>query len=98
MAKTSREIEREFKSTGRQALEAGKSLYGDAKSEIKSQLKGTASDLRSELGERYDALKHNAQEAYNTSEKFVRDRPITSILGACAIGFVAGLIARRNRH
>lgn len=98
MARTSREFGSDLKSSGKQALETGKSIYGDAKSEIKTQLHDTASELRSELGGRYESLKHSAKDAYNTSEKFVKERPIASILGACAVGFVAGLIARRTRH
>jgi ElaB/YqjD/DUF883 family membrane-anchored ribosome-binding protein len=96
MAESSRELMNDIKSTGRQAVDTGKQLYGDAKSEVKSQINEAKSELRSEWGERYETIKHKAQDALETSEDFVKDHPIATVLGACAVGFVAGLIARRR--
>jgi ElaB/YqjD/DUF883 family membrane-anchored ribosome-binding protein len=97
MAETPRELMNDLKSTGRQAVDTGKSLYGDVKSDVKSQIANAKSELRSEWGERYETIKHRAQDALETSEDFVKDHPIATVLGACAVGFVAGMIARR-RH
>ncbi|MDG0816039.1 DUF883 family protein [Bdellovibrio svalbardensis] len=98
MAESSRELVNDMKSTGKQALETGKSIYSDAKSEIKSHIGEAKSDLRAQLNDRYESIKHKAQDAVSTSEDFVKEHPIATVLGACAVGFVAGLIARRTRH
>ncbi len=97
MAESPRELMNDLKSTGRQAVDTGKSLYGDVKSDVKSQINDAKSELRKEWGERYETIKHRAQDAWETSEDFVKDHPIATVLGACAVGFVAGMIARR-RH
>ncbi len=98
MADSSRELVNDIKSTGKQALDTGKNIYSDAKSEIKSQVHDAKSDFRSQWSDRYDMIKHKAQDAVTTSEDFVKEHPIATVLGACAVGFVAGLIARRTRH
>lgn len=98
MAESSRELVNDMKSTGKQALDTGKSIYSDAKSEVKSHLNDAKSELRTQWADRYDSIKHKAQDAVTTSEDFVKDHPIATVLGACAVGFVAGLIARRTRH
>lgn len=97
MAESSRELMNDIKSTGKQAVDAGKNLYGEAKSEAKSQFNEAKSELKDQWGDRYETIKHKAQDAMDTTEDFVKDHPIATVLGACAVGFVAGLIARR-RH
>ncbi|QDK38379.1 YqjD family protein [Bdellovibrio sp. NC01] len=97
MAEPSREFVNDIKSTGKQALDTGKSIYNDAKSEIKSKAEDMQSDMRSMWADRYDQIKSRAKDAYSTSEDFVKDHPVATVLGACAIGFVAGLLARRSR-
>ncbi|WP_413577547.1 DUF883 family protein [Bdellovibrio sp. HCB290] len=97
MAESPRELMNDIKSTGRQAVDTGKNLYGEAKSELKSQLSDKRSELRSEWNDRFETIKHKAQDAYETSEDFVKDHPIATVLGAAAVGFVAGMISRR-RH
>ncbi|UYL07255.1 DUF883 family protein [Bdellovibrio sp. SKB1291214] len=96
MAETSREFMNDIKSTGKQAADTGKQLYGEAKSELKSKVNEAKSELESTWGDRYETIKHKAQDAMDTSEDFIKDHPIATVLGACAVGFVAGLIARRR--
>lgn len=98
MADSSRELVNDIKSTGKQALDTGKSIYSDAKSDIKSQIGSTKSDMKAQWNDRYESIKHRAQDAVSTSEDFVKEHPLATVLGACAVGFVAGLIARRTRH
>lgn len=98
MADSSRELVNDIKSTGKQALDTGKSIYSDAKSDIKAQAHDIKSSMRSQWNDRYETLKHQAQDALSSSEDFVKEHPIATVLGACAVGFVAGLIARRTRH
>ncbi|HEX7673233.1 MAG TPA: hypothetical protein VF412_03630 [Bdellovibrio sp.] len=87
MAETTREVVNDMKSLGKQAIDTGKGAMHEAKSE-----------LRSQWGDTYDTIKGKAQDAFSASEDFVKEHPITTVLGACAVGFVAGLIARRSRH
>ncbi|MEN0059468.1 MAG: hypothetical protein AAGB31_11585 [Bdellovibrio sp.] len=52
---------------------------------------------RSGLTDRYYAAQAKAREAVDASEEFVKDHPFYTILGAAAIGFLAGVLVRR-RH
>jgi ElaB/YqjD/DUF883 family membrane-anchored ribosome-binding protein len=97
MAETSREIGSEIKSAGKQALETGKDIYGNARSEVKSRLSDAKSELKSSWGDRYETVRGQAQDVLDTSVKFTQERPLTALLGACAVGFVAGMILRRSR-
>ena len=42
-------------------------------------------------------VQSGAQKAITSSEDFVKARPLRVVLGAAAVGFLAGMIARR-RH
>lgn len=46
--------------------------------------------------ERYEDLRKRAGEAVDASEDFVKDHPYYTLLGAAAIGFVAGMLLRRK--
>ena len=99
MAETSREVINDMKNTGKQAVNAGKDVvnagkeaYQDAKSQF------SASQINDQLMDGYETLRKRAESAVSTSEDFVKDHPIATLLGAAAVGFVAGLIARRSRH
>lgn len=46
--------------------------------------------------ERYEDLRKRAGEAVEASEDFVKEHPYYTLLGAAAIGFVAGMILRRK--
>lgn len=87
MAESAREIVNDIKATGKQMMDQSKSAINDAKS-----------DFRTELSNRFETVKGKAQDAITTSEDFVKEHPLSTVLGACAIGFVAGLIARRRRQ
>jgi len=87
MAEPTREVINDIKSTSKQMMDSGKSAIHDAKSEFRAQ-----------WSDRFDTIKGRAQDAISTSEDFVKEHPLGTVLGACAIGFVVGLIARRNRH
>lgn len=70
----------------------------DLRSAAKSAMQEARTNIKEQLSESYDVVKHKTQDAISASEGFVREHPLTTVLGACAVGFVAGLIARRNRH
>ncbi len=96
MAETSREMlndmKTDIKSTGKQAAQTGKEAYQDAKSQF------SVSDLNDQLVEGYETLRKRAETADSTSETYLKDHPVATLLGVAAVGFVAGLIARRSRH
>ncbi|MBO9668328.1 MAG: DUF883 domain-containing protein [Bdellovibrio sp.] len=98
MAESSRELMNDIKTTGKQAADTAKHMYSDAKSEAKSQLSNVRSEMKERWGDRYETIKHKAEDAYHDTEEFVKEHPIATVLGACAVGFVAGMIARRSRH
>ena len=46
--------------------------------------------------ERYQTVRAKAQEAVDASEDFVKTHPFYTVLGAATVGFVAGMLIRRN--
>lgn len=51
------------------------------------------------IEDRYHAVQNKAREAVDASEEFVKSHPFYTILGAATVGFVAGVLVRRNnRH
>jgi ElaB/YqjD/DUF883 family membrane-anchored ribosome-binding protein len=47
----------------------------------------------------YHAARDRAENYYDTSVDFVKKYPISTVAGAAAIGFVAGVLLRRtNKH
>lgn len=46
--------------------------------------------------ERYEDLRERASQAMEASEDFVKEHPYYTLLGAAAIGFVAGMLLRRK--
>lgn len=46
--------------------------------------------------ERYEDLRKRAGEAVEASEDFVKEHPYYTLLGAAAVGFLAGMILRRK--
>ncbi len=62
-----------------------------------SQAKSTASNAASKLQSSYKELQGRAREALDTSSDYVSEHPVSSVLGACAVGFVAGMLIRSRR-
>jgi ElaB/YqjD/DUF883 family membrane-anchored ribosome-binding protein len=53
-------------------------------------------DMTEGLKEAYVTVQKKAQEAVVTSEDFIRAAPIRVVLGAAAVGFLAGFLSRRK--
>lgn len=51
---------------------------------------------RSGWEDRYHAVQDKAREAVDASEEFVKAHPFYTVLGAATVGFVAGMLIRRN--
>lgn len=62
-----------------------------------SSAKSTANQAASKLESGYKELQGRAREYMDTSSDFVADHPMSSVLGACAVGFVAGMLIRSRR-
>lgn len=54
-------------------------------------------ELTENIKEAYATVQKKTQEAITTSEDFIRQRPIRTVLGAAAVGFLAGFLTRK-RH
>ncbi|WII71990.1 hypothetical protein QJS83_16120 [Bdellovibrio sp. 22V] len=72
-----------------------RSNLGNIKENIKENISQELS--RSQWNERFQDLKSKANDAVGASEDMLKSHPFYSVLGAAAIGFVAGLMIRR-RH
>lgn len=64
---------------------------GDIKENVAAKLEKSA------WNDRYHAVQAKAQEAVEVSEDFVKEHPLYTVLGAAAIGFVAGMLIRGGR-
>lgn len=62
-----------------------------------SQAKSTAKDAASTLQGSLKEWQGRARQAVDTSSDFVADHPVSSVLGACAVGFVAGMLIKSRR-
>jgi ElaB/YqjD/DUF883 family membrane-anchored ribosome-binding protein len=46
----------------------------------------------------YQAARERAEDAMDTSVDFVKKHPFSTVAGAAAVGFIAGILLRRNKH
>lgn len=53
-------------------------------------------NMSASLKDAYSTVQKKAQDAISSSEEFVRARPLRTVLGAAAVGFLAAMIARRK--
>ncbi|WP_374001623.1 YqjD family protein [Bdellovibrio bacteriovorus] len=63
---------------------------GDIKENVAHSLE------RSAWSDRYHAVESKVREGVDASEEFVKAHPFYTILGAAAIGFVAGALINRK--
>lgn len=69
------------------------SLSSPSLSSAKSDI---VSNVRDSLKGAYSTVQEKAQSALSSSGEFVKANPIRTVLGAAAVGFLAGMIARRK--
>ena len=94
-----RDIMNDVGSTGRKVANDFKGEVKSAAGDIKGAAKDAQNTLRHELGDRYAEFRDQAKEAMTQSEHYVKEHPLSTVLGACAIGFIAGaLLSRASRH
>lgn len=65
-------------------------------SSSKSGFKGSSTFSNSELKQTIDKVQKNAADVFHNTEDFIREYPVRIVLGAAAVGFLAGYIANRN--
>jgi ElaB/YqjD/DUF883 family membrane-anchored ribosome-binding protein len=92
MAELTKDAMKDLKNTGKQTLDSGKSMYQDARSQ------SPVAQFNDQIVDSYKTIRKTAESAVQTSESFIKDHPVYTVLGATALGFVAGMIARRSRQ
>lgn len=94
-----RDIMNDVGSTARKTANEFKGDVKSAAGDIRSSAREAKNTLRDELTERYADFREQAKEAVSQSESFVKEHPLSTVLGACAVGFIAGaLLGRSSRH
>jgi ElaB/YqjD/DUF883 family membrane-anchored ribosome-binding protein len=71
-------------------------LNGSITDKIRSGVEQVQSTLKGnvELNKQFNQVKSKAQEAYHVGINFVKANPLSAILGAAAVGFVAAAVFR----
>lgn len=74
------------------------------RSSIGTSIGGSLKDSPQQLSQgdnewvqRYHTAQAKAREAVGASEEFVKAHPFYTVLGAATVGFVAGMLIRRNQ-
>jgi|GEM_PF-1917788 len=73
-----------------------RSNLNNVKENVKQGLKQQLD--RSGWTDRYEAVQDKAKQAADASEDFIKAHPFYTILGATAVGFIAGMLIRRNNQ
>ncbi|MDG0816875.1 hypothetical protein [Bdellovibrio svalbardensis] len=88
----------EFTGTNKSSTSSSGASYRPTSSSSAMNLpRGEASSSKFDLKDTWANVQRRAQGAISSSEDFVKERPLRTVLGAAAVGFLAGMIARR-RH
>lgn len=61
----------------------------------KGSFKGS-STFSGPMKETYNKVQDTAVDAFHNTEDFIREYPVRIVLGAAAIGFIAGYIAKKS--
>ena len=75
--------------------EKGKNVMERGISEVKSL---SPEEVRRGAAELTSRIRDASVEAYGSAVGYVRRNPVSSALGLCALGFLAGLVAGRSRR
>lgn len=90
MEPTANEIKNSAASAAQYAGDKARQVASDVSERIKRG-EMSAQDLYQEARER-------AEDAMDVSVDFVKKHPLSTVAGAAAIGFLAGILIRGNRH
>ena len=87
MAEASRDMENDLTGLGKQSYEQGK-----------RKISAMADNLKSTWQDSYEDMRYQAQQARHASEDFIKEHPLSTVLGAAAVGFLVGKIISKTRH
>lgn len=79
------------------AASAG-SYAGDKARQVAKNVSDKLHSTESRAEDMYHMARERAEEYYDTSVDFVKKYPVSTVAGAAAIGFIAGILLRRSRH
>lgn len=63
-----------------------------------NELSTAAKELKTYANEKVKQVVKKTDEAMVASSTFVKEHPYYTVAGAAAVGFVAGILLRRNKH
>lgn len=86
METTSNELKKEFGNIKENVRKGASNIRENVEQQIED----------SNWQERYEDLRKRAGQAVEASEDFVKEHPYYTLLGAAAVGFLAGMILRRK--
>ena len=69
----------------------------DIKSRVEDRMSDSLDDARSMYSQVSSEAQKRAREAADYAAEVVKDRPLTTVLSACALGLVAGYMLGRRR-
>jgi ElaB/YqjD/DUF883 family membrane-anchored ribosome-binding protein len=72
-------------------LKATTSVVGDKATEARSRVQDHLKTVQDKLGDHYETVRTKGQEAFNTTDGYVRDNPWNAVGIAAGIGFVVGI-------
>jgi ElaB/YqjD/DUF883 family membrane-anchored ribosome-binding protein len=72
-------------------LKATTSVVGDKATEARSRVQDHLKVVQDKLGDHYETVRSKGQEAFNTTDGYVRDNPWNAVGIAAGIGFLLGI-------
>ncbi|HEY8272729.1 MAG TPA: hypothetical protein VIG33_17680 [Pseudobdellovibrionaceae bacterium] len=90
METTPNDLKESATSAGNYATEKARQLANAVSEKIQQQ------ELKAE--ELYRTARVSAEDALDTSADFVKKHPFSTVAGAAALGFIAGILLRRTKH
>ena len=72
-------------------LKATTSVVGDKATEARSRVQDHLKTVQDKLGDHYETVRTKGQEAFTTTDGYVRENPWNAVGIAAGIGFVVGI-------
>ena len=72
-------------------LKATTSVVGDKANEARSRVQDHLKTVQDKLGDHYETVRTKGQEAFTTTDGYVRDNPWNAVGIAAGVGFVVGI-------
>jgi ElaB/YqjD/DUF883 family membrane-anchored ribosome-binding protein len=72
-------------------LKATTSVVGDKATEARSRVQDHLKTVQDKLGDHYETVRTKGQEAFTTTDGYVRDNPWNAVGIAAGVGFVVGI-------